>query len=540
MKLKLKRLLIVLVPLNIILLMMGCVEDAFMSSADNYGPASELQYMAITGAREHQNVATVPPTFNSGNLTPTFRIVSARKGDEQLSSELMEDVSISNAMLTTWRLDSTYWNREDENGDTLREVSAIDISKLGVISINNGNQFTVGDYYFTVEMITEHDGQEFVSVFEDVFHLNIEPLLPDYLIYQLKNQNLIANDPTSKTVAPLMPSANQDVRYELVNYRDTLEIDAATGVVTLSPKYTYVDVDTLYPVINVVSNISQEQVVFDNSLIVIVSDQPLTMPRETIYFFYPSLKTDGSKPSGGDGYSVQIDILGNGEDIWGEVDNSNAKFFDTPEERPVTNTGRNAIETQMNSGSISTPAASWCVLTTQDLSAFEVGYELSLNYYYQPAFQKYMADGRTPTDMEVYISIDYTGGDIQNANGAFQNGTWTKINDQITCQIGSGKNSGKPSGAPWGTEFIGTPYPGDQSGEDPDGMKVSGQNVYGKWIKCSYDISQYKSVKNFTVAFKTASYFDGELKNDATVPGRSGSYFLSDFNFKAQELEITE
>src|SRR5690606_8530393 len=107
-----------------------------------------------------------------------------------------------------------------------------------------------------------------------------------------------------------------------------LVIDGKTGAISLAPDYNYVEYDTLYPTIRVVSNISQEVTLFEDKLTTIITDTPQEMPLETLYFFYPSLNANGSYPTGGDGFSVQVDIPGNGEDIWGVVDNSNGKFLE--------------------------------------------------------------------------------------------------------------------------------------------------------------------------------------------------------------------
>ena len=181
------------------------------------------------------------------------------------------------------------------------------------------------------------------------------------------------------------------------------------------------------------------------------------------------------------------------------------------------------------------PTSTWMVTQTQDITPFQFGYDLSFNYYYQPAYQTYLSDGRTPTDLEVYISTDYTQGDIQDEDGNFINGTWEKVNADMRCNRSLGVSAGKSTGAPWGPEFTGTPYPGNQNGADPDGRKRPGTTFYNKWVRCSYDIPASKISTTFTVAFKVTSYFTGELTNNSASPGRGGTYFLSDFHYKAAE-----
>ncbi len=522
-------------------LLSACVEDTFMKLSEASGNPSNLKYMTITNAREGKTIISGTPTISTGNLVPYYEIVAGfDKNGNQLDESFMKFVSIANPDTLKWKLANGTNYPLDANGDSIKGGIAFNLSRAGIISISDGHKFTVGDYFFTVKVTTKSKDQTYSTTFDKVFHIKIEPLLPSYLVYQLKTQNLVAGDPASKTNTPLIPIGNKDVKFTLLNYTDKLQIDEITGVLKLAPTYVYSKNDTIRPTIELTSNISGEKVQFSNSLVVIVTDKPTVMPVETIYFFYPTLSTTGATPTGGDGFSVNVIDKGSCQRIWGVRSNSVASALIPPKDRPVKNTTQTILETNTftaTSPVTTKPTTSWCVTTTQDLSVYNVGYALSFNYIYMPAYQTYMSDGRTPTDLEVYISTDYAGGPIQDASGNWANGTWTKINQDIQCNISTGNASdGKSSGATWGETFTGTPYPGDQKGEDPDSRKnLERGTLYGKWVKCSYDITSYKNSKSFTVEFKVASYFSGDLLNNTTVPGRGGSYFLSDFNYLAKE-----
>ena len=525
---------------TVVVFLSSCVEDTFMSSNDSGANPANLKYMSVTNAREGKTIISGAPTISTNNLVPYYEIVAGfDKAGNRLDESFMKYVSIFNADTVTWKLAEGLDYPVDENGDSIKGGIGFNLSKAGVISISDGHIFTVGEYYFSIKVTTKSKDQTYSTTFDKAFHIKIEPLLPSYLVYQLKTQNLVAGDPASKTNKPIIPSGNKNVSFALLTNTDKLTIDAVTGEVKLTPTYIFTKNDTIRPTIELTSNISGEKVTFASSLVVIVTDKPTAMPIETIYFFYPTLFTTGATPTGGDGFSVKVIEKGSCPRIWGERANSAAGSLVAPVERPVTNLGKQKIletNTFTATSPITTkPTSSWCVTTTQDLSVYNIGYDLSFGYLYMPAYQIYMADGRTPTDLEVYISTDYTGGDIQDANGNWTNGTWTKINQNMKCNI-SLANGGK-NGAPWGAEFTGTPYPGDQKGEDPEGRKdlVRG-TVYGKWIKCSYDITSYKNSKSFTVAFRVASYFYDDLLNNTIVPGRGGSYFLSDFHYVAKEV----
>lgn len=493
------------------------------------GNPTDLKYVEIADARESRAIVTFAPTVQTGGLTPTFELVSVTKGDGTvLNQSFLQHVTIGQ-----------HSTKDVAVGANLpvTSVKTTTSASNGIITIAAGHNFTAGDYYFNIKVSTVANGQTYATVFNKAFHLRISPLLPTNLIYSPKNQNLVYGI-GSKTSEPIMPSSNPDVYFELGNYTDKLGIDKQTGAISIASGYVYTARESLQPIVKVISNISGEVVAFENKLTVVITNVPETMPSESIYLFYPTLNVNAAYPTGGIGYTVQTDIAGVSTRIWGNRTNSGAAYLTTPNERPAANTGQTVLETgTFNSAGVTTPVSLWMITSTQDLTPYQYGYKLSFNYYYMPNFQTYMADGRTPTDLEVYISTNYTGGDIQDANGNWVNGTWTKINTAIKCQRSEGiATGGQSSGAPWGTEFTGTPYPGDQKGADPDGRKdLAKGTFYGKWVKCSYAISSAQITKNVTVAFKVASYFEGQLSNNTTAPGRGGSYFISDFYYKAQE-----
>ena len=508
--------------------LLSCDNTSFADEVVKSNIPTDLRYMDITGAREGKSVRTNAPTVDTGGAIPVYELVSIKKADGTVLDEsYMQNVTIGQT--TTKNV-----NILDSAGNIVSTTVAFDTSLNGILTIAEGNNFTVGDYYFAIKVSTEVKGVISSTVFEKAFHLNVGPLLPSVLIYSPKNQNLVVGT-GNKSTKPFVPNTNPEIKFELGSHTDKLSIDSATGVITLLPSYQYTATETLKPIINIISKISNEVVPFSNSISVIVSNSPVAVPLDSILFFYPTLKTTGSFPAGGDGFGVQVDVLGNGEDVWGELDNSTARAFVAPTERPATNTAQTILEVQTNRASVTDPTSSWLVATTQDLTPFQFGFKLSFTYHYMPAFQTYLADGRTPVDIEVYISTDYKGGDIQDATGKWLNGTWTQVNKTMKCQRSEGVSGTASIGAPWGTEFIGTPYPGDQKGLDPDGRKNPSTTFYNKWVRCTYDIPVSQISKNYTVAFKVASYFQGSLLNTAAAPGRGGSFYFSDFYFKASE-----
>lgn len=517
-----------LAALLLIFGLVSCDNSSFADDVVKSNTPTDLRYMDITGAREGKSVRTNAPTVDTGDAIPVFELVSIAKADGTVLDESYSQF-VSIGQTTSKEIKVL-----DANGNIVATTIAYDTSQNGIITVAEGNKFTVGDYYFTIKVTTDVKGVISSTVFEKAFRLNVGPLLPSVLIYSPKNQNLVVGTGNKSTV-PIVPNTNPAIKFELGSLTDKLVIDGTTGVISLSPSYRYTAQETLNPIVKIISTISNESVPFANVVNLIVSDTPVPVPLSSILFFYPTLKTTGSFPAGGDGFGVQVDVLGNGEDVWGELDNSTARAFVAPPERPVGNTAQTILEVQTNRTTVTDPTSSWMVATTQDLTPFQYGFKLSFTYHYMPAFQTYLADGRTPVDIEVYISTNYKGGDIQDASGKWLNGTWTQVNKSMKCQRSEGLSGTNSTGAPWGTEFIGTPYPGDQKGLDPDGRKNPSTTFYNKWIRCTYDIPVSQISKNYTVAFKVASYFTGSLLNNATVPGRGGSFYFSDLYFKASE-----
>ncbi|MFT4092933.1 MAG: hypothetical protein QM640_04780 [Niabella sp.] len=245
---------------------------------------SGLRYINVDTVREGQSAISLAPTVQTGGLIPEFEIVSGRKHDGTLlDNTYLQYVAIGGSSVIEKTVDSSL-GLSYPDGSLVKTVNAYNSASNGIITLKAGNNFSVGDYYFTIKVTTTYQGVEYTAVFDDAFRIHVAPLLPSNLIYSPKNQNLVYGR-SSKTTAPLLPNANTDVSFELGNYTDELVIDQTTGIVSLSPNYVYTKYDTLTPVIKVISNISGETVSFENKLTTIITDKPEVMPTETIYIY---------------------------------------------------------------------------------------------------------------------------------------------------------------------------------------------------------------------------------------------------------------
>ncbi len=489
------------------------------------GNPSDLRYIAIMDAREGAGVITVAPTVETGGLIPRFEIISVRRGDGSMLDEAaLNYFSVGAASTVNIPITNPPEDVVDENGNPVTVVVAHNPRSNGVISVAPGNDLSPDDYYFTVRVTTIAEETQYSTVFEDAFHLRVNPLLPSLVVYAPKNQNLVYGDASGKTKAPIVPNGNPEIHFALGDQTDKLNIDAETGEISLASGYVYTEKETLKPIIHVVSDISGEIAVFEDVVTVVITDTPETMPIETIYFFYPTLNTSTAKPLGGDGYTVQTFDQGSAQRIWGAgTANStyNASLFKKPDFRPVANTGQTMLETitGASSGITKGPFNTLMVTTTQDLTPFQYGYDLSFSFYYLTTFWQAMSDGTIPIEFEVFISTDYAGGDFQDAQGNWLNGTWTKVNATLRS-----RQSTSLTGENWGEETVGL---------------TTGQATNTHWLQCTYDISPEQISSHFTVAFRLTSNFEGDLSNNGstagTEQGRGGRHYLTDFHYKAEE-----
>ena len=70
------------------------------------------------------------------------------------------------------------------------------------------------------------------------------------------------------------------------------------------------------------------------------------------------------------------------------------------------------------------PHESFITINPQDLTQYKLGYNLATVFYTKNQYVEYKTDGGTPTELEIYISTNYTGDD--------ETSTWTQINDQLS------------------------------------------------------------------------------------------------------------
>lgn len=497
--------------LIILIIFTNCKNDELSDSLilDNKKAPKNLAFQEIINAREFAFLRSGVPTIDTDNLMPTFEIVSARKEDgTQLNDSFMKDVSIQNPIVVEKPL--LPQNYYFSNGVEVTTYKVVDYTNSGVITIADNNNFDIGTYYFSINVTTTHNETTFNTVFNDVLKITIGPQLVTNLLYSPLAQNLVVGQ-TSKTTKPFLITGNPNVTFQLSSDEDKLTIDAQTGEISLKSGYTTVANDTIYPGVRVISNISGEITNFKGPsfLMLVASLTPVDLPKQTKYFFYPTLQANNKLY----GYSTDIITPGNIPTnlVWVQQAPSPLANLDTS--LPVIS-GKKGIVTNAVVGNISLPHESDVIINSQDLSQYKLGFNLSAVFFVSNVFVEYLQDGRTPTDLEIYMSTDY--------NGNNSTATWTKINDDISCRINS--NTATP--------FKGMPYPGDQKGVDPDGKKNTSRNADGKWVRCEFDLNPFKNEKNFTLKFKFNSYFTGSISG---ATGRSGRYIISDIHYKATE-----
>lgn len=489
----------------------GCVEDPFYNPGDNYQNPTDLSYSEVVNSREFTRIRTAKPTVMTGGLVPTFEVVGVVDGaGNSLGSEYLSSVTVIQPILVEDipLSESSYYVYE---GDSIKTFDGINSREAGIIEIAEGNLFANGDYYFTIKVTsTTPDGQELSTTFDKGFHLLVGPQLPTGMLYVPMVQNLvIGGEPTSQA----QKDGNTDVTFSLGSDTDKLAIDPTTGVLSLVDGYSVTDTETIIPKIIVTSNISGEETLFEGESVikVITSNEPLTdlLQVDYINFFQPSF---GQRLSTY-GYSYQIIEMGNlyNSLVWKPGSYVNT-FPGAVDNRPAaTKTEYKSIECNITRGE-NMPHESWVVINPQDINFYnKLNFDLKATFYIQNKYVEYLADGKTPVDLLVKVSTDYTN----NVNTA----SWIQVNDILTCSIANNAD----------VTFTGTPYPGDQSGDDPENRKNAGTNADAKWVKCELDLSDYKDSNNFVLAFHLKPFFEGAIE----APGRPGRFYISDVTYTA-------
>ena len=495
-------------------LLSACDDKSFDESFidPDFGKPRNLFYSEVLSAREFSTVTTNPPTIDTDGIVPLYEIVSGRKGDGTLLDQsYMDFVNI----IGYDEIEKTVRDENQVDGQD-PNYTVIDSRLNGTIEIINGNNFGVGDYYFTIKATTEVDGNTYSEVFDDVLHIVVGPQ-PATLLYSPVAQNLIVGVSPS-TSQPYITGGNPDITFGLGSDTDKLEIDPTTGVISLKTEYTTVENDTIYPAVQAISNINGEITEYqgDGFLWIVASNDPVDLPRVVNYFFYPALA------SVGDGYIVDVIELGDPNNLWDQTSPTNLTGILEPDLPVIPN--KRGIFTNIVSGGVSTPHESDVIMNSQNLSIFTFGFDVKAVFYYSNQFVEYFVagdpnEGKTPTNLEVYISTDYTGDNLS--------ATWTLVNDLVTSRVETRDSfSGMSYPGPWNPPFF-----TDFKREEDKALQKSD----GKWCRAELDLNPYLNETNFTLKFKFASYFTEPVPYGGGAGLRGGRYYISDVYYKAQE-----
>jgi hypothetical protein len=494
----------------------GCQEDSFVEIDNLYVPQAPtgLKYASVVSAREFAVLNSAPPTYNSYGAVPVFEIVAVTDADGNPLDQSIIDTyfSILNATEKTI-------NIEKDNGTTT-QYTVLDTDNIGQIRIDNNNPLAEGTYFFDVKLTSTFEDQVFESVFENVFELYMGPALASGVLYIPGGQNLLTSGGDNQTTEPIVFGANPDFRFELADNTDKFSIDSSTGVITLNSGYSpSAEPEIVSPTINLISNISEEVVSFSDVVSIYISNSPVDIPKQTIQLFYPTFEFENTS------FGFRIH----------EVDNSGgaswARLAPAPgslvgDDRPIENVNQKRLEINLVKPSPGSqlPHESWAIMNSQDLTAYQYGFDVEAEFFSENRFVEYLGtDGSAPSFLKVYVSTDYLGD--------FDNATWIEVTDQLESNIVSG------GAFVDGNEFTGYPYPGDQNLRgfpNPGGLKDSSKNADDKWVRSTFNMVDYIGMGNVTVAFRIHTNFQDAISYSFPF-GRSGRYLISDFNITAYE-----
>jgi len=513
----------------IVTLLLQSCEDKSSFGEDLQGAVfpTEITYPDILNAREFVEVESAAPFLNTNGHPVTFELVSIKKGEEMLDASYLSDVSIKNY--------SVIESKVRDASDTLNPYTIYtkDLYEMGKITIAENDKFSNGEYFFTIKVSAEINGVMESNVFEDVLRLYIGPELVVGIAYCPFNMNFVSGESTTSNPVELI-GGNPDIRFELGSESDKLSIDAVTGALSLNSSYTVSATEYLNPIINVVSNITDEAVSFEGTAVfsAVLSTAPVVLDKQNEYFFFPNLipVSKDNLALGGDGWSRQVVEFDTTDDDWYNpkaVWQAATPPVDTPdalavrEESGVQWTQR----LQIPWWTMENQHDSWVVIDAQNLALYQGCFDSKVVFWYNLYFDKdqtnngYEEDGSTPIAFEVKISTNYTG-DVTTTD-------WTPVNDILECEINDN-----------GTIFTGMPYPGNQKGLNPDGLKDLTKNANKKWVRGELNLEDYKTEEAFTIAFRIKTYFDGDTPytvNKWNANGMKGFIRLSNVHFVATE-----
>lgn len=490
-----------------IFMMQSCNEDksSFGEDLQVKQLPTEISYPDILNVREYSYIESAVPMMNSNFHPVVFELVNVKTEGAIVDASYLMNVSILNYSVIESNV------RSANDSTHVWTVHTDDLSKMGQIIIEDDNKFANGEYFFTIKGKKFIDGVMETRIYEDVLRLVVGPELVGGIAYCPFKMNFVSGESTASGPAELF-GGNPDVRFELGTEADKLAIDPVTGVISLNSSYSISDTEYVYPIINVISNISEEVVTFEGTFTAVLSTTPIELEKDNDYFFFPTLRTTAKQNVGlgGDGYSrVFVEHLGYVEGdpevstdwyitnaMWKSHKN-NTKYIDPVETADAVAVREDAGVTGttkllMPWWTINDPSDSWIVMDPVNLALYEGCFDSKAVFWYKLYLNQYAGyelDGSTPIGLEVHITNNYTG-DVDSTE-------WTQVNDILECEINDN-----------GTIFTGTPYPGDQTGLNPDGLKDPEKNANNLWVRGELNLEDYKSESNFTIAFRVKTYFE--------------------------------
>ncbi|MFA6831520.1 MAG: hypothetical protein WCR36_04560 [Bacteroidaceae bacterium] len=501
--------------------MYSCTEDSYVKAGRSYSAPSNLQYMDLLNARDHSYIKSARPTVDSQNLMASFVVTSVTDDSgNELSDDSKAFVSVINPISVNVPFDEDKWYVEAVTGDTIKSAAAFNTLEAGCIVIADGNDFEAGTYHFDVAVTTtDPSGNEYSTTFDNAFNLTIQPRLVKTLMYWPVSQNLVPGNALFAMTTKALPlDGNKEaISYQLGDSQDVLKIDPVTGVLSLVDGFTTTERLELQPQVQIVNNVTQEVQSFSGSgvITVVVSPSPVSdLPTlEYMNAFYPPLTYRNSV------YGFTYKIVKQGivaeANFWKTVGVTN--YPNASDERPTDIGTVKAVSVPVTvANQTNTPIDVWMFMNAQNLTMYKAFHQKAV-FYMQTKYLEYMPDGSEPTEVDVMVSTDY----IDNLDEA----TWVKVNDQITCEMGSSSQ-------------VGMPYYGDLTHTDGESAEIAAlkdANQFtsdGNWFKCTFDLDEFASSSNVTVAFRVYSTYEGEIVSPSTSGnGRPGNFTFSDIHY---------
>ena len=446
-----------------------------IAEEENVSYISNLSYTTITNAREFSEIKSSKPFIDTDGYIPFYEILSVTGTNDKSSSELLQYVTIKNAL---------------EFPIETKHFEDIDTSNIGVISISENDVFSNGTYDFSIKVSIVKKGKIYYRTFSNILSVNVKPLKIEDLKYCPRRYSFY-NGGENSTSIPEIYNGNESVKFYLNENYEELNINEETGEISLKDNYNISSLKSIKPIVKVVNSLSNEEVIISDALEIFLSEEVI-VDNSNSYIHYPILKSRNNKKlyNGGEEYDVfNVSGYDAPEDewflaraLWKNYPSSDRLEAIQSREEGSINENFSLEHAFWN---IDFPYETWVVVPVENLKNKRDCLSVSLIFYYKIKLNDYPFTilPNTPVNLELLISNNYEN-DLNSAN-------WINKTSNLI-------------------------YDYDNDAE-----------INNQWIKCELDLSEFINEDKISIGLKSISNF-----GESPQAPINGNLRISDIHIK--------